>query len=52
MKQPLKGGHDIRIDGKPATDAEYNRIVNRPSPPVRKEKATAPLHQKGFSLLR
>jgi hypothetical protein len=52
MKQPVKRSHDLQLDGKQATDKEYARIVNQPVKPVRKEKATAPLHQKGFSLLR
>jgi hypothetical protein len=54
MKQPLKGEHGIRIDGKPATDAEYKRIVNRPALVARKETATKPPYSavRGFQLLK
>jgi hypothetical protein len=44
--------HKLSIDGRCATGVEAKRILCQPAAPVEKCAATAPLHQKGFSLLR
>ncbi len=54
-KKHLKRDHDLVMNGKPATDQEYKRLVNAPALPARKEDlSTKPLHSvvRGFKLLR
>jgi hypothetical protein len=42
----------IRLDGKPATRAEYQRIVNAGATQTKKDRSTAPYQSKAFRILR
>lgn len=52
MATQKKQTASLLINGKPATQAEYTRIMNAGATPVKKDRSAAPLQPKAFSILR